>query len=291
MTQHYSDFFELIEQNGVVITSEQKKKIEIRINEFLSYEPKIGFFGKTGVGKSSLCNALFGQEVFAISDVEACTRDSKEILLSLGKKGIKLVDVPGVGESRERDQEYAKLYKQLLPELDVVLWVLKADDRAYTSDHDFYTNVVLPHIEQGKPFFFVLNQSDKIEPFREWDEEARRPGPKQSANLEAKVQSVADIFNFPSSKVIQVSANERYNLVKLIDEIVFALPKEKQVTFVDQVKDENISDDTREKASNAFSDVVIDMFIDFAPILPIMKDPIRRGVKFLVNKVKGWFKW
>ena len=37
-----------------------------------TYVPKIGVFGVTGVGKSSLCNALFGSDVAVISDVVAC---------------------------------------------------------------------------------------------------------------------------------------------------------------------------------------------------------------------------
>ncbi|KHF27907.1 GTPase Era [Paenibacillus sp. P1XP2] len=232
---------------------------------------------------------MFGQDVCEISDVEACTRDPKEVVVSLGDKGIKLIDVPGVGESQKRDSEYSKLYQKLLPELDVVLWVLKADDRAYTSDLNFYKNVVLPHLDQGKPFFFVLNQSDKIEPFREWDEDAKRPGPKQAINLEAKIQSISDIFNYPSSKIIQVSANEQYNLIKLIDEIVFALPKEKQITFVNQVDEKNVSEETGEIAKDSFADTVIDTIIDFVPIPPIIKGPIRKAAKYLLNKIRGWF--
>lgn len=75
----------------------------------MSYEPKIGIFGKTGVGKSSLCNALFGKDICSISDVEACTRNPQEVFLGMGQKGIKLLDVPGVGENSERVKEYAQL--------------------------------------------------------------------------------------------------------------------------------------------------------------------------------------
>ncbi|MDN2301258.1 hypothetical protein FCY69_25965, partial [Escherichia coli] len=38
-----------------------------------------------------------------------------------------ITDLPGVGESRDRDAEYEALYRDILPELDLVLWLIKAD--------------------------------------------------------------------------------------------------------------------------------------------------------------------
>ena len=208
-----NSFFDKLRMSGIDVTEEQQEQINRRMGEILTYEPRIGIFGKTGAGKSSLCNALFGQDICRISDVAACTRDTQEVLLDLGGKGVKLLDVPGVGESTERDEEYGKLYASLLPELDLVLWLIKADDRAMASDENFYRNIVKPHIAEGKPFFFVLNQVDKIEPFREWDEERHQPGPRQFQNIHRKVDDVARFFNVAASQVIPVSANEKYNLV------------------------------------------------------------------------------
>lgn len=211
---------------GVKVSPEQKKQINTKLSEILNYEPRIGVFGKTGVRKSSLCNALFGTDICEISDVKACTRNPKEVIVNMGSKGIKLIDVPGVGESRARDEEYSELYASLLPELDLVLWLIKSDDRALASDENFYKNVVKPYTNEGKPFFIVLNQVDKIESFREWDESKHEPGSKQFQNIHRKVDEVATFFNIPSSKVIPISANEKYNLTKLVDELIRALPKE-----------------------------------------------------------------
>jgi hypothetical protein len=255
-----NDFFDQLQENGVDVNETQRKTIEDRINGILSYEPRIGVFGKTGVGKSSLCNALFGEDICPISDVEACTRNAKEVMLNLtSTKGIKLVDVPGVGESSIRDEEYAKLYTELLPELDVVLWLLKADDRAYSSDENFYKNIVKPHIDQGKPFFFVLNQVDKVEPFRQWDDEKHEPGAVQFQNIDRKVQTVASFFDVPASKIIPISAHEKYNLTKLVDEIVYALPKEKRITVYNKVNEEFKSQATGEYVKKSFLETVADI--------------------------------
>lgn len=255
-------WYDELERRGFPLTQEQRTRIEEKINQVLSYEPRIGIFGKTGVGKSSLCNALFGQDVCPVSDVEACTRNTQEVLLNMGKKGIKLIDVPGAGESMERDAEYAALYSKLLPELDLVLWLIKADDRALSSDENFYQNVVKPHIEQNKPFFFVLNQVDKIEPFREWDIAKHEPGVRQFSNIYAKIDDVAKRFNVPSSKIIAVSAEEKYNLVKLVDEIVFALPKDKKITVFGQVDQEFHSSSASEHVKQSFLEVVGDVIVE-----------------------------
>jgi small GTP-binding protein len=218
---------------GLHLSPEQERAISDRLSSLLNYEPKIGLFGKTGTGKSSLCNALFGQDICEISDIEACTRDPKEVLLEIGGQGIKLIDMPGFGESEERDRECAKLYDALLPELDLVLWVLKADERDYTTVSSFYQGLVKSHSEiVNLPFFFVLNQIDMIEPFRGWNEQEHSPGDAQFRNIDKKKKTVAKYFDIPKSKIISVSANEKYNLDELIDEIVHALPKRKMCRIV-----------------------------------------------------------
>ena len=293
MESNRMTWFDEMERRGLHLTPEQRKKVEEKIVQVLNYEPRIGIFGKTGVGKSSLCNALFGQDVCPISDVAACTRNPQEVLLDMGSKGLKLVDVPGAGESQERDEEYARLYAQLLPELDLVLWLIKADDRAMASDENFYKNVVKPHIDQGKPFFFVVNQVDKIEPFREWNDENHEPGPRQFQNIQRKTDSVADQFEVPPSKVIPISAGEKYNLTKLVDEIVFALPKEKKITVFKNVDDEFKSKSAGENVKKSFLEVVgeaVEEVVDFVGNVVETVVDIVRDVKDFWDDIKpSWW--
>lgn len=289
-----NNWFDALETRGVKITPEQRRKIEEKINSILSYEPRIGVFGKTGVGKSSLCNALFGQDVCQISDVEACTRDPQEVLLNMGGNGIKLIDVPGTGESTERDKEYAELYTKLLPELDLVLWLIKADDRANGNDETFYQNIIKPHVEQGKPFFMVLNQVDKIEPFKEWNEETNEPGAKQFQNIYRKIEAVATQFNLPASKVIPVSANEKYNLTKLVDEIIFALPKEKNITLFKAVNNEFKSAAAGEHVKRSWLEIISDTIttvVDRAADAVEAVADVLGDIKDVVDDIKDTLFW
>lgn len=283
--QNREQLFDNLARHGLVIPEEYKRKILTQIDHVIGYEPLVGVFGKTGAGKSSLCNAVFGRDICPISDVGACTRKAQEVQLGIGSKGMKLLDVPGVGESHVRDEEYDQLYREWLPKLDLVLWVIKADDRALASDENFYKRLVRPYMEVGKPFFIVLNQVDKIEPFREWDEKACQPGPRQAVNIEEKRRSVAGFFGLPLDQVITVSANERYGLVDLVDKVIHALPREKRVSVLREVQQEYRSETAKEQAKDGFIDTVVDVVIDILPLIP---PGFKAVAKTVVKKVFDW---
>lgn len=82
------------------------ERILLQINQLAHYEPVIGIMGKTGAGKSSLCNTLFAGEVSPVSDVAACTREPLRFRLQVGERVMTIVDLPGVGESSARDTGY-----------------------------------------------------------------------------------------------------------------------------------------------------------------------------------------
>lgn len=287
MNNHHNSIdqiFDIFEKSGAIIPQEYRQAIVDRINQDRSYVPKIGFFGKTGAGKSSLCNALFGQDICPVSDIDPCTRDTQELNIGSGDKKIILLDVPGVGESRDRDEEYAALYGELLPQIDLVIWVLKGDDRAFSSDQEFYQSMVKPHMEQGKPFVIALNQVDKIEPFREWDVEKHQPSAKQQQNIQQKIASVAGFFAVPLRSVVAVSANEKYGLVELLDTMITQLPKEKKITVFRQAQEQFRSERSAREAEKGFWEHIVDVVDHFVPVKAVI------GVATKVwDTVSSWF--
>lgn len=281
--------------------SKQKQKIlnevEKELKKVRSYTPKIGVFGDTGVGKSSLCNALFGQEIAKISNVEACTREPQEILIGgkNGAGGLVLVDVPGVGEDPERHSEYIELYKSLLGELDLIIWAIKADDRKYMSALDVYKKILEPK-KDICPVMFVITQIDKIEPYRDWDLTNNKPGEKQEASLQRKINDISSRFGVSTDKIEAVSANDSYNLVKLVNKIVKILPNEKKYSFTREAKEENVSEEAsieaeegifeyvKEKFNDAW-DFIKDDVVDLAVTLVKVYSPK------VVSKVVSWLKF
>ncbi|EKB20954.1 GTPase family protein [Aeromonas veronii] len=251
------------------LPSDTKENFKREVNKVFSYEPKVAIFGKTGVGKSSLTNAIFGRDACPISDVFACTRSPQEVFLKLDgdSKGIKLLDVPGIGENSERDKEYFKLYAEILKEADMVLWVLKGDDRTFTSDEDFYKTCMKQYVDIGKPFVVAINQVDKIEPYREWDITNCKPGPTQDGNIAKKITYVAEQFgDLPISQVIPVSANEQYNLSKLILTLIKKLPPDKKFLTINNMNEKlQKRDEIKKEKEKSFTEVVHKL-IDALPI-------------------------
>ncbi|EMA4784158.1 50S ribosome-binding GTPase, partial [Providencia rettgeri] len=187
-----------------------------QLNHLISYSPTIGLMGKTGAGKSSLINALFQSPLSPVSDVSGCTRQAQRFSITMNNHTLTFIDLPGVGESLERDKEYHQLYRNLLPELDLIIWVLKADDRAWSSDEQCYRFLTEQCGYQPNRFLFVLNQADKIEPCRQWDEQQHQPSSEQATNLVFKREAVITSFK-PHHPVMVVSAVENYQLTELAE--------------------------------------------------------------------------
>ncbi|CTV96820.1 putative GTP-binding protein [Escherichia coli] len=96
-----------------------------------------------------------------------------------------ITDLPGVGESRDREAEYEALYRDILPELDLVLWLIKADDRALSVDEYFWRHI----LHRGhQRVLFVVMQADKTEPCHEWDMAGIQPSPAQAQNIREKTE-------------------------------------------------------------------------------------------------------
>lgn len=265
-----------------------------RIKESIDYEPVIGVMGKTGAGKSSLCNSIFKGQVCTVSDVEACTRDVQELRISFGQRSLKLIDIPGVGESADRDKEYEILYKELLPKLDLILWVIKGDDRAFSADEHFYNHVLIP-AGGGNNVLFVLNQIDKIEPFREWNITNNCPSSTQLVNIQKKEAYLSERFGFIKNPVVSVSANEGYNIIKLVEAMIRALPDHAKSGTTAQLKDEYKTDSVKDNAKDGFAEVIseaIDEIIDILPIRDGVKHLMKKGKDIVVEKAKelwGYF--
>ncbi|KJN68092.1 hypothetical protein SS49_05700 [Enterobacter hormaechei subsp. steigerwaltii] len=254
-----------------------------RLRSLTQYEPVIGIMGKSGAGKSSLCNALFQGEVTSVSDVEACTRDVLRFRLRNGNHSLMIVDLPGVGESEQRDEEYTALYRRILPELDLVLWVIKADDRALSVDEHFYHKVMLAY---QRRVLFVVNQADKAEPCHQWSVADNMPSPAQMSTIKAKRNAVQQQF-LSHHPVCMVSARTGWGMEALVDTMMSSLPDRATSPLTTQLHVRLCTEPVKKQARERFGNAVDEMIgnVESSSFLPAPVRAVIRTVREAVVSV------
>lgn len=151
---------------------------------------RISFFGKRNAGKSSLVNAVTGQELAVVSDTLGTTTDpvSKAMeLLPLGP--VVITDTPGFDDSGELGELRVRKTKQILNKTDIAVLVTDASRELDASEQeliDIFKNKNIPYI-------VVKNKTDLLK--------------------DADSQAVSDEKD--ASGVIYVSATEKTNIYEL----------------------------------------------------------------------------
>lgn len=253
------------------------ERILYQVSQLASYEPMIGIMGKTGAGKSSLCNALFASEVSPVSDVAACTREPLRFRLQVGECVMSIVDLPGVGESQTRDAEYATLYRQQLPQLDLVLWLIKADDRALAVDEHFYRQVIGEQYRHK--VLFVISQADKVEPISCGD----KLSTEQKQNISRKICQLHELFQ-PVNPVCAVSVRLQWGLRVMAERMIRCLPREASSPVVVQLSEPLRTDAVNKKARDDFGETVGSV-LDTVSSLPLIPAPVRTIIQAVRDTV------
>lgn len=117
----------------------------------------IGFFGKRNAGKSSLVNAVTGQDIAVVSDILGTTTDpvSKAMeLLPIGP--VVIIDTPGFDDVGDLGELRVKTTKKVLAKTDIA--VLVVDSKIGKDDFD--NNLIEFFKEKSIPFIVVYNKSD-----------------------------------------------------------------------------------------------------------------------------------
>ena len=129
----------------------------------------VALIGKPNVGKSSLLNALAGEEAAIVTNVPGTTRDLLKVDLVIGGLPIRLVDTAGL---RESDDEVEKIgiarAKAQAAEADLTLYVAAADElTTVVKTSELISNLDSLHASndtaadgQTNNILLVINKSD-----------------------------------------------------------------------------------------------------------------------------------
>jgi len=194
----------------------------------------IGFFGKRNAGKSSVVNAVTGQDLAVVSDVKGTTTDpvykSME-LLPLGP--VVIIDTPGIDDEGYLGEKRVKKSRQVLNKTDIA--VLVVDAREGISEEDI--RLIELFREKGISYIVVFNKTDLYQPgpgLYQQQPGLYRPMPGNSGpageklpEAEKKVPVAGDKeykieeneYRIEESRVIFVSAKTGYNIEELKNKI------------------------------------------------------------------------
>ena len=142
--------------------------LQTMLDKLESMVVQIAAFGMVGRGKSSLLNALVGEEVFVTGPLHGVTRDaqmvnwsiSQEVLGTLkatlpsnGQSQVELIDTPGLDEVDGETR--AALAEQIAKQADLILFVIAGDMTKIEQ-------LALSQLrEVGKPIILVFNKVDQ----------------------------------------------------------------------------------------------------------------------------------
>lgn len=125
--------------------------------------PKIAIIGRPNVGKSSLLNALLGEERSIVTDVAGTTRDAIHSHYKMYGKNFILIDTAGIrkkGKVKDNIEFYSVLRSlRALEECDVCIVVIDAVQGMESQD----VNIISLAQRQGKGAVIMVNKWDLIE--------------------------------------------------------------------------------------------------------------------------------
>lgn len=137
--------------------------------------PRIFLVGRTGVGKSSLINALCGSYVAPVSDTRSCTENAQAYKCMDGDRVLmEILDTRGIAESESLNTEISA-EEMLINQInefspDVAIMMLNCTHRDdVNSDVSFLKKLVKSYSEINSmrlPVVVVVNKSDEMAPTR-----------------------------------------------------------------------------------------------------------------------------
>jgi tRNA modification GTPase len=111
--------------------------------------------GRPNVGKSSLLNALLGQDRALVHNLPGTTRDTVEETLLLSGLPVRFIDTAGLHASKEPvEQAGQQRSRQKIQEGDLCLWVLDGSQPLTQEDLAIFQDL------KDQPFHLIVNKAD-----------------------------------------------------------------------------------------------------------------------------------
>lgn len=214
------NYYELGFEHIITISAEHKRHIDELLDliteDFPSYstEPedayiKFSIIGRPNVGKSSLVNALLGEDRQIVSEIAGTTRDSSDSIFTYEKKDYLVIDTAGM---RKKGKVYEQIEKySLIRSLKAIersdVCVIVVDAEKGIIEHD--KHIVSYALEAGKAIVLVINKWDMIK--------------NKDSEIKAWKKKIDAEFQFiPYAPVVFLSAKTKSRIHTLMPAIIKA---------------------------------------------------------------------
>ncbi|MET7421168.1 GTPase [Dactylosporangium sp. NPDC005555] len=219
-----------------ILGNETAQQLETLVShERATNPPKVAVIGKAGVGKTTTINNLFSAEL-KVSHALRGTSEAHHKEYGLRGGGVMhVIDMPGLGEGIAEDKVFEEIYREELPKVDVVLYVMQADERLLGEDQRIFTDVVLPAMRKGngsgkvKQLVVGLNKVDLMEP-RQWNTKLNHPEPEMADTIARRCRDITkrlagQVPGLAAESINFYSADRRYRLDDLMITLIGAAGK------------------------------------------------------------------
>ena len=257
----------------------------------------IGFFGRRNAGKSSVVNAVTGQDLAVVSDVKGTTTDpvSKAMeLLPLGP--VMVIDTPGFDDEGTLGLLRVRKTRQVLNKTDIAVLVTDAASDLHDTDRE----LIGLFRDKEIPYIVVRNKSDLLSEIPEAGENEIFVSALTGAGIHDLKERIARLKPDGSKMRIIADKLDRGDLVVLVVPIDKAAPKGRLILPQQQtirdildscaaaivVKESELAD-TLEKLGSAPSLVITDSQV-FGPVSKIVPRSIPlTSFSILMARYKG----
>ena len=179
----------------------------------------IGFFGKRNAGKSSLCNAVTGQELSVVSDVRGTTTDPVRKAMELLPLGpVVIIDTPGLDDEGELGNLRVKRTRQVLNYVDLAVLTVDATVGMTEPERE------LCEIFKNKniPYVVAYNKSDLLSSIPQPRENEIYVSARDGVNIDELKNKMAALVKASDEQKFIVG-----DLIEPNDKIVLVVPIDK----------------------------------------------------------------
>ena len=182
----------------------------------------IGFFGRRNAGKSSIVNAVTGQELAVVSDVKGTTTDPVYKTMELLPLGpVMIIDTPGFDDEGMLGELRVKKTKQVLNKTDIAVLVVDATEGLKDCDKELIDLFQAKNIN----YLIVYNKSDLLDEIPQAKEKEVYASALKKENIYEVKERIAALKEKDADKCIIADKLKRGDFVVLVVPIDSAAPK------------------------------------------------------------------